>query len=443
MSVLNNLPEGLEQYLAKQFPYQEVGRVEQVIGLVIESKGPKAKIGDLCLIHGEDPGQPPLPAEVVGFKAGRIQLMPLGEMIALGPDAKVTNTGRTFHIPVSNNMLGRVIDGLGRPLDGLGALYSDTLCPVTSEAPPAMGRKMISEALPLGVRSLDGFMTVGKGQRMGIFAGSGVGKSTMMGMIARNTQADMNVIALIGERGREVREFIEHALGPEGVKRSIVVVSTAEQPALLKIKAALVATTIAEHFRNQGSNVLLMLDSLTRVAMALREVGLSIGEPPTSRGYTPSVFAFLPKLLERAGNDEHGSITGLYSVLVEGDDFNEPITDTVRGLLDGHIMLTRELAYQNHFPAIDVLKSISRVMPMITDAGHRAAAAKLRDLMAIYQRSEDIITIGAYAPGSNPKLDQAIALKDTIDGFLKQSVDDKIVFETMLEQLNQITARIK
>jgi flagellum-specific ATP synthase len=312
-----------------------------------------------------------------------------------------------------------------------------------TDAPAPLDRKLITERLPLGVRCLDGFTTVGKGQRMGIFAGSGVGKSTMLGMIARNTEADMSVIALIGERGREVKEFMEHALGSEGLKRSVVVVATSEQPALMKIKAAMVATTIAEYFRSQGKDVLLMLDSLTRVAMALREVGLSVGEPPTSRGYTPSVFAFLPKLLERTGTSGEGSITGLYSVLVEGDDFNEPISDAVRGLLDGHIALSRDLAYQNHYPAVDVLGSVSRLMLHISPPEHLESVGKLRDLLATYKRSEDIISIGAYVRGTNPKLDQAIQLKDRIDGFLKQGVNDRISYEEMLESLIQLSSKVK
>lgn len=433
----------LKNALPRCTPYKEVGRVDEVVGLVIESIGPRGKIGDLCYVYPDYPGAKPIPAEVVGFKAGKLLLMPFGEMHALSPGSRVVNTGHEFQIPIGPNLLGRVVDGLGRPIDSHGALLTPDRISVSTEPPSPLDRQMITERLTLGVRSLDGFTTVGKGQRLGIFAGSGVGKSTMMGMIARNTEADMNVIALVGERGREVKEFILDALGPEGLKRSVVVVSTSEQPALMKIKAALVATTIAEYYRNQGKNVLLMLDSLTRVAMALREVGLSIGEPPTSRGYTPSVFAFLPKLLERTGTSGEGSITGLYTVLVEGDDFNEPVSDTVRGLLDGHIVLSRELAYQNHFPAVDVLGSISRLMINIASKEHRDAAGKIRDLMATYKRSEDIINIGAYVRGSNAKLDQAIALKDTIDGFLRQSVDENVTYDDMLTNLLQISQKIR
>lgn len=435
--------ETLKQKLARQGAYEEIGRVEEIVGLVIESKGPRAKIGDLCYIYPDRVGVSPLPAEVVGIKAGRLLLMPLGELESLASGSRVVNSRTNFQIPVGPGLLGRVIDGLGRVIDNrCQAHYADRM-PVLAGAPSPLDRKMITEPLNLGIRSLDGFMTVGKGQRIGIFAGSGVGKSTLLGMIARNTEADMNVIALIGERGREVREFIEHSLGTEGLKRSVVVVSTAEQPALMKIKAALVATTIAEYFRGQGNNVLLMLDSLTRVAMALREVGLSVGEPPTSRGYTPSVFAFLPKLLERSGTGESGSITGLYTVLVEGDDFNEPISDAVRGLLDGHILLSRDLAHQNHFPAIDVLGSISRLMVHITSPEHQAAAGKIRDLMAVYKRSEDIITIGAYVRGNHAKLDQAVSMKEAIDAFLKQSIDEKISYDDTVEGLLQLAHKLR
>ncbi len=431
-----------EQAIKQQSPYPEVGYVEQIVGLVIETKGPRAKMGDLCYIHSDQPGVPPLAAEVVGFKAGRLMMMPLGEMIALAPGNRVVNTNRALEVPVGQNLLGRVLDGLGRPIDNRGELCCDDALPVATEAPSPLHRRSISEPLPLGVRSLDGFTTVGKGQRVGIFAGSGVGKSTLLGMITRNTEADLTVIALVGERGREVKEFIEEALGTEGMKRAVVVVSTSEQPALMKIKAALTATTIAEYYRAQGKNVILMLDSLTRVAMALREVGLSVGEPPTSRGYTPSVFAFMPKLLERAGTSDEGSITGLYTVLVEGDDFNEPISDTVRGILDGHVILSRDLAHQNHFPAVDVLGSISRLMIGITAPEHRAAAGKIRDLMATYRKSEDIINIGAYVRGTNPKIDLSIQLKDKIDAFLKQQVDEAVGFDETVKGLAQLAQQV-
>jgi flagellum-specific ATP synthase len=423
--------------------YQGVGLVDQVIGLVIESRGPKAKIADVCLIETGDPFTPTIPAEVVGFKEGKLLLMPLGDMGNLSPGARVVNTGHSFQVNVGPELMGRVLDGLGNPIDDRFPISQDLAFHVHAHAPHPLKRKEITEPISLGVKSLDAFTTVGKGQRVGIFAGSGIGKSTTLGMIARNTEADLSVIALIGERGREVQDFIDHSLGPEGMKRSVVVVSTSEQPALMKIKAALVATTVAEYFRKQGKNVLLMMDSLTRVAMALREVGLAVGEPPTTRGYTPSVFAFMPKLLERSGTSEEGSITGLYTVLVEGDDMNEPVADTVRGLLDGHIVLSRELAHQNHFPAVDVLTSISRLMPQIVDKNHRDAAGKLRDLLAIYKRSEDLINIGAYVAGSNPKLDQAVALKDDIDRFLRQDMDDNASFETTVTELLNIASRAK
>ena len=425
----------------KADPYQPVGLVDQVIGLVIESRGPKAKIADVCLIETGDPHTPTIPAEVVGFKEGKLLLMPLGEMGNLSPGARVFNTGHSFRVNVGPELLGRVLDGLGNPIDDRFPASKDLAFHVHAHAPHPLKRKEITEPLSLGIKSLDGFTTIGKGQRVGIFAGSGIGKSTTLGMIARNTEADLSVIALIGERGREVQDFIDHALGPEGMKRSVVVVSTSEQPALMKIKAALVATTVAEYFRKSGKNVLLMMDSLTRVAMALREVGLAVGEPPTTRGYTPSVFAFMPKLLERSGTSDTGSITGLYTVLVEGDDMNEAVADTVRGLLDGHIVLTRELAHQNHFPAVDVLASVSRLMTQIVDKPHRDAAGKIRDLMATYKRSEDLINIGAYVAGTNPKLDLAVALKDEIDRLLRQDIEENAPFESTVDWMLKIAAR--
>ncbi len=431
----------LLQLVDKAEAFQQVGLVDQVIGLVIESRGPKAKIADVCLIETGDPFTPHIPAEVVGFKEGKILLMPLGEMGNLSPGARVFNTGHSFQVNVGPELLGRVLDGLGNPIDDRFPISDETRFHVHAHAPHPLKRKEITEVIPLGVKSIDGFNTIGKGQRIGIFAGSGVGKSTTLGMIARNTEADLSVIALIGERGREVQDFIEHSLGPEGMKRSVVVVSTSEQPALMKIKAGLVATTIAEYFRKNGKNVLLMMDSLTRVAMALREVGLAVGEPPTTRGYTPSVFAFMPKLLERSGTSDTGSITGLYTVLVEGDDMNEPVADTVRGLLDGHIVLSRELAHQNHFPAVDVLSSVSRLMTQITEKGHREAAGKIRDLMALYKRSEDLINIGAYVQGANPKLDQAVMLKNEIDALLKQEIESNAPFSETVEKMLQIAAK--
>jgi len=428
--------------LAQVNPYPECGVVRDLVGLTIECLGPKAKIGDVCIIETNQADHPYLQTEVVGFKDGRVLLMPLGEMLALAPDCRVFNTGKAFEVPVGPTLMGRVLDGLGQPLDDRFDLPQDDRLPITGQPPHPLRRKEIDTPIELGIKAIDGFITVGKGQRIGIFAGSGVGKSTTLGMIARNTKADLSVIALIGERGREVRDFLDNALGEEGLKRSVVVVATSEQPALTKIKAALVATTIAEHFRETGKDVLLMMDSLTRVAMALREVGLSIGEPPTNRGYTPSVFAFMPKLLERSGTSEKGSVTGLYSVLVEGDDFNEPVSDTVRGLLDGHIILSRDLAEQNHFPAIDVLGSISRLMVNVASQEHQQSAAKIRNIMAAYRKSEDLINIGAYAHGSNQKVDLGIALKDDIDAVLKQGITDKADFDYTLGQLKKLALRI-
>lgn len=435
--------DALTRVLDKADPYQPIGLVDQVIGLVIESRGPKAKIADVCLIETGDPYTPTIPAEVVGFKEGKLLLMPLGEMGNLSPGARVINTGHSFRVNVGPELMGRVLDGLGNPLDDRFPISKETAYHVHAHAPHPLKRKEITDPISLGIKSIDGFTTVGKGQRVGIFAGSGIGKSTTLGMIARNTEADLSVIALIGERGREVQDFIDNSLGAEGMKRSVVVVSTSEQPALMKIKAALVATTVAEYFRKEGNNVLLMMDSLTRVAMALREVGLAVGEPPTTRGYTPSVFAFMPKLLERSGTSDTGSITGLYTVLVEGDDMNEPVADTVRGLLDGHIVLSRELAHQNHFPAVDVLGSISRLMNQIASKEHRDAAGKIRDLMATYKRSEDLINIGAYAQGSNHKLDQAVALKDEIDKLLRQDVEANAPLEDTIAWMLRIAARIR
>ena len=432
----------LKHLIDKTNPYQSVGLVDQVIGLVIESRGPIAKMADVCLIETGDPLQPTISAEVVGFKDGKLLLMPLGELGNLSPGARVINTGKPFTVGVSEALLGRVLDGLGNPIDDRFDLSHSDAVSAMATPPHPLRRKEITDIIPLGVKSIDGFMTIGKGQRIGIFAGSGVGKSTTLGMIARNTEADMSVIALIGERGREVQDFIEHALGEEGRKRAIVVVSTSEQPALLKIKAGLVATSIAEYFRDQGKSVLLMMDSLTRVAMALREVGLAVGEPPATRGYTPSVFAFMPKLLERSGMGDEGAITGLYTVLVEGDDMNEPVADTVRGLLDGHVVLSRQLAHQNHYPAVDVMASVSRLMPMIASKEHRHAAGQIRDLMATYAHSEDLISIGAYVPGHNPKLDLAVKLKGEIDALLRQDIEEHTEFDKTLEQLMAIAAKL-
>ena len=416
----------------------EIGKVIRIVGLVIEADGPASSIGDLCHIY-PDAGVEPVMAEVVGFKDNIIQLMPLGAMEGLKPGSIVISTGAPMKIQVGHELLGRVLDGLGRPIDTNIQIKSKKYYSTTAQNINPLSRKRIDEPLSLGIRSVDAFMTVGKGQRMGIFAGSGVGKSTTMAMIAKNTNADMNVIALIGERGREVREFIENSLGEEGLKRSVVVVATSEQPSLVKIKAAFVATAIAEYFRDCGHDVLFMMDSTTRISMAQREVGLAIGEPPATRGYTPSVFVMMPKLMERTGAGEKGTITGLYTVLVEGDDFNEPISDTARSILDGHIMLSRDLAHKNHYPAVDVLQSISRVMNDIVSKEHKVAAGKIRNLLALYQKNADLINIGAYIKGTDPNIDKAIELNDTINEFLTQSTDEACPFEETIKRLLEIS----
>lgn len=421
-------------------PIREIGKVIEIIGLIIEADGPQSSIGDLCYIYNKF-DEEPVWAEVVGFKQSKILLMPLGSMEGLQPGAIVVNTGSAMKIKVGEQLLGRVLDGLGRPIDNLGEINSQNLQSTHAEAINPLKRTRISEPLALGIKSVDSFVTVGKGQRLGIFAGSGVGKSTTLAMMAKNTSADMNVIALIGERGREVREFIENTLGSEGMKRTVVVAATSEQPSLVKIKAAYVATSIAEYFRDTGRDVLFMLDSITRISMAQREVGLAIGEPPATRGYTPSVFAQMPKILERAGSNDKGTMTGLYTVLVEGDDFNEPISDTARSILDGHIVLSRELAHKNHYPAVDILESISRVMPEVTTEEHREAAGKIRNLLAIYKKNEDLINIGAYVKGSDPRCDEAIKMMDRINQFLCQKTGEKFDYDSTVQEL--ITLAVK
>ena len=414
------------------------GKVVNVVGLTIESAGPSAKLGDICMIYpsAANAGSKPALAEVVGFRNGRNLLMPYEDVEGIGPGSSVENTGAPLKVRVDESLLSHTLDGLGRPNEEMvlsGEEYS-----VEAKPPDPMSRKIISEVLPLGVKAVDGLITVGKGQRIGIFAGSGVGKSTLMGMFARNTKADINVIALIGERGREVREFIERDLGPEGMKRSVVVVATSDKPALERKKAAQTATAIAEYFRDQGKDVLLMMDSLTRFSMAQREIGLASGEPPVSRGYPPSVYSEMPKLLERAGCSDKGSITGLYTVLVDGDDFNEPITDTARSILDGHIMLDRKLAHKNHYPAIDVLQSISRCMSQIATREHKSYAGKLKNVMATYAEAEDLINIGAYKTGSNPDIDYAVSRIGAVNEFLMQDVSDKFTFEQTVSMLKEI-----
>lgn len=404
------------------------GKVSQVVGIVVESKGPGAHLGEICEIFVKR-NAPPILAEVVGFRENTVLLMPLGEMDEIAPGSDVVATGTSLKVPVGPGLLGRVLDGLGRPIDGLGPIETVDEVLVSRTPPDPMKRRRITEPLPLGVRTIDSTLTCGKGQRVGIFAGSGVGKSTLMGMIARNTTADINVIALIGERGREVRDFLEKDLGPEGLARSVVVVATSDQVAVARLRGAMVGTAIAEYFRDQGKDVMLMMDSVTRVAWAQREIGLAVGEPPTTRGYTPSVFAMLPRLLERAGTSDKGSITGLYTVLVDGDDMNEPVADSVRSILDGHIVLSRALAHKNHYPAIDVLASVSRLMSEIATPEHKKIAGELRDTLATYRSAEDLINIGAYVDGSNPKIDYAKANIDAVNTFLKQQVSDKAPYE--------------
>jgi flagellum-specific ATP synthase len=416
---------------------QRIGRVAQVTGLVVEADGPNASLGEVCQIR-TGPGQPPVHAEVVGFRGHRILLMPLGEMQNVRSGSAVVATSRTVTVPVGNAMLGRVIDGLGQPIDEHGPIETHATQPLRNPPPNALRRERIGIPFATGVRTIDVFTPIGQGQRVGIFAGSGVGKSTLLGMMARGAESDVNVIALIGERGRELREFIEKDLGPEGLARSVIVVSTSDQPPLVRMRAALLATAIAEYFRDLGRNVLFMMDSVTRFAMAQREIGLSVGEAPSSRGYTPSVFSLLPRLLERTGTAERGSITAFYTVLVEGDDMNEPIADAVRGTLDGHIVLSRALATGNHFPAIDVLESVSRLVRDISTPENLDAASTARDLLAVYRKNEDLINIGAYVKGANPRLDLAVSKYEALTKFLRQPVEEQAPRADSLEKLANI-----
>ncbi len=418
-------------------PMRVNGVVTQVIGLIIESNGPPASVGEVCTILNREEEVIGL-AEVVGFKKNHTLLMPLGQILGIRPGMQVVATGQPHQVPVGENLLGRVLDGLGNPLDGKGSFLSREYRPTHATPPGPLVRQRIKEPFITGIRTIDSIVTLGKGQRMGIFSGSGVGKSVLMGMIARNAVADVNVIGLIGERGREVREFIEKDLGEEGLRHSVVIVATSDQPSLIRTKAALTATTIAEYFREKGKDVLLMMDSLTRVAIALREIGLTIGEPPTTRGYTPSVFTFMPKLLERAGCAAEGSVTGLYTVLVEGDDLDEPVSDMARSILDGHLVLSRALAVQNHYPAIDVLGSISRVMIDVVSKEQKQQANNLLEILSVYKQAEDLINIGAYVKGSNPKIDQALNLIERINRFLRQDINENCSFEHGFQQLKEI-----
>jgi flagellum-specific ATP synthase len=421
--------------LQKINPISYRGQVKKVVGLTIEASGPEVNIGDLCMIEGQNKQ---IPAEVVGFKDHAVLLMPLGHMEGIGPGNAVTASGNPLSVGVGEGLMGRVLDGLGKPIDSLPDIQIEQYVPVFNQPPHPLERARISEPLGLGVKVLDGLLTLGKGQRVGLFAGSGVGKSTLMGMIARNTEAQVNVIALIGERGREVREFIERDLGEEGLKRSVLVVATSDQPAMLRVKGAFVATAIAEYFRDQGKDVLLFMDSLTRFAMAQREVGLAAGEPPVSRGYTPSVFALLPSLLERAGNAGKGSITAVYSVLVDGDDLSEPVTDAARGILDGHVVLSRALANKNQYPAVDVLSSISRLMNEIVSPEHKLSAINFRKVLSTYTEVEDLIHIGAYNKGSNEEIDYAIDSMANMKEFIAQEVNENISYQETVERIRKV-----
>jgi len=434
--VLPTLMQNLRGRISSTAPVVRMGEVVQVTGLVIESVGPNVSLGDICEISS--PRLSGLQAEVVGFRDHRVLLMPLGEMQEIHAGCDVAATGRAAGINVSEALVGRIIDGLGRPIDGKGPLPAGTLRPLHCAPPNPLTRQRISKPFQTGVKSLDLFTPVGRGQRLGIFAGSGVGKSTLLGMIARGAESEINVIALVGERGRELREFIEKDLGPEGMARSIIVVSTSDQPALIRRRAALIATAIAEHFRDEGKKVLFMMDSVTRYAMAQREIGLAVGEPPTSRGYTPSVFSVLPRLLERTGNGERGSITALYTVLVDGDDMNEPISDAVRGILDGHVVLSRALATANHFPAVDVLESVSRVTLEVCAKEELTSIGKARDLLATFRKHEDVITIGAYTKGSNAQVDQAIEKQPVLRELLRQPIEDKWTRDKSFAELKKI-----
>jgi len=427
-----------ENMLKRINPILVNGKVSEIVGLMVEGHGPAASIGDVCGIMPLNGGNS-LEAEVVGFKKGKVLLMPLQSIQGLAPGCKIVSLGRKAAIGVGRSLLGRVIDGLGNPIDNKGPLHFVDEYPIYAEPINPLNRGRITEPMDLGIRAINALFTCGKGQRLGIFSGSGVGKSVLMGMIARNTKADVNVIGLIGERGREVREFLEKNLGEDGLKRSVVVVAASDMHPLVRMRAAYVATTVSEYFRDQGNDVLLMIDSLTRFAMAQREVGLSLGEPPTTKGYTPSVFSMLPKLLERSGIVQGvGSITGLYTVLVEGDDFNEPISDAARSILDGHVSLSRNLANKNHYPAIDVLESVSRVIIDVVDQEQRTKANDLLNIIATYKKAEDLINIGAYVSGSNAEIDYAIRMIEKVNRFLRQDIDEKIDYETSRRELLEL-----
>ncbi len=417
------------------------GRVTRVVGLVIEASGLDTGLGELCRISSLTRDETVL-AEVAGFHERGVLLLPLGGLEGVHPGSAVEPLGRSFGVDVGPALLGRVLNGLGQPIDGRGEMRTTERVPLAAEPPNPLTRRDVDEPVATGVRAIDGMLSVGRGQRIGIFAGSGVGKSTLLGMVGRHASADVNVIALLGERGREVRDFIQDALGPEGLARSVLVVATGDEAALIRARGALVATAIAEYFRDRGKSVLLMVDSITRVAMAWREIGLAVGEPPTTKGYPPSVFAALPRLLERAGNAEKGGITGIYTVLVEGDDFNEPVADAARSILDGHIVLSRRLATAGHFPAIEVLESTSRVRNRVIDADQRHSADAVAALVAAYREREDLIAVGAYHAGTDPRVDAAIALRDPINRFLVQGPDEFSSFELTRSALLDLAASI-
>lgn len=415
------------------------GKIEKIIGMTIEASGPTANIGDVCRIYRKNEGSKAdasyIYGEVVGFNNGKVMLMPYTDIEGIGPGSIVDNTGRQLQVDVGNELVGRIINAIGEPIDGGPPINTTDRYSIAGEPVNPLTRPRIDDIIPFGVKAIDGLLTIGRGQRMGIFAGSGVGKSTLLGMIAREVQADINVIALVGERGREVLEFIERDLGEKGMARSVLVVATSDQPAMMRNKCPMTATAIAEYFKDQGKNVLLMMDSLTRYAMAQREIGLAVGEAPIARGYTPSIYTAMPKLLERAGNFEQGSITGIYTVLVEGDDTNEPISDTVRGIIDGHIILSRKVAARNHYPAIEVLESVSRLMSEIADKPQRDAASKMRNLLSVYYSNYDLVSIGAYKKGTNPALDEALRKIDKINAFLQQATDEAFSFEETVEMM--------
>lgn len=434
MEEKTNLLEKYNQILTEVNTMKLIGTVTRATSMLVESLGPEAHVGELCKLTTQTKNKPIL-AEVVGFKDKRTLLMPIAEMEGISPKSEVVSTGQSLNIKLGNSLIGRILDGLGNPIDGKGKIQYDEIRPLNNDAPEPLDRCPIDEHISTGVRAIDSLLTCGKGQRLGIFSGSGVGKSTLLGTISKASEANVNVIALIGERGREVREFIENNLGEEGLKKSVVVVVTSDKPVVVRLKGAFVATTIAEYFRDKGMDVMLLVDSITRLANAQREIGLAIGEPPTTRGYTPSVFSLLPKLLERPGKNLNGSITAMYTVLVEGDDFNEPVSDAVRAILDGHIILSRKIAAQSHYPAIDILNSVSRCMVDVVKPEHLKAAQKLRSTYAVYKDAEDMINVGAYIDGKNPKIDYAIKKVDGITEYLKQDVDEKSNYENDISRL--------